>query len=141
MTQMATRMSKKYNWFNKQKKQLCRCIMLFLTFLSCFCMTRTWKCLILIFALMEDKILSLFLSLDMVPNPWNSASVGFAYIWQSKWVAKIAMTFLVPQARNFFFLAHSKLPCVVMYLYTNHFRCMLTFSFVVAGMLKQATFY
>ena len=52
---------------------------------------------------MEDKILSLFLSLDMVPNPWNSASVGFAYILQSKWVAKIAMTVLVPHARNFYF--------------------------------------
>ena len=30
----------------------------------------------------NDEILFLFLSLDMVP--WNSASRGFAYIWQSK---------------------------------------------------------
>ena len=31
----------------------------------------------------------LFLNLDMVPR--NSTPVGFAYIWQSKWVGMIAM--------------------------------------------------
>ena len=51
-----------------------------------------WKCLISRF--MEDvnnqrQILFLFLSLNLVP--WNSASEGFAYNWQSKWVGIIAI--------------------------------------------------
>ena len=37
----------------------------------------------------QRQILFVFLSLDMVP--WNSASGGFAYIWQSKWVGIIAI--------------------------------------------------
>ena len=37
----------------------------------------------------NDEILFLFLSLAMVP--WNSASGGFAYNWQSKWVGIIAI--------------------------------------------------
>ena len=37
----------------------------------------------------NDETLLLFLSLAMVP--WNSASGGFAYIWQSKWVRIIAI--------------------------------------------------
>ena len=43
------------------------------------------------FAFKEDvnEILFLVLSLDMVL--WNSASGGFAYIWQSKWVGIIAI--------------------------------------------------
>ena len=43
---------KKNNWFNKPKQQLRTCITLFWTFLSCFCTTTKWKCLILRF--MED---------------------------------------------------------------------------------------
>ena len=37
----------------------------------------------------QRQILFVFLSLDMVT--WNSASGGFAYIWQSKWVGIIAI--------------------------------------------------
>ena len=37
----------------------------------------------------QRQILFVFLSLDMVT--WNSASGGFAYIWQSKWVGIIAV--------------------------------------------------
>ena len=37
----------------------------------------------------HDEILFLFLSLNMVP--WNSASGGFAYNLQSKWVGIIAI--------------------------------------------------
>ena len=51
-----------------------------------------WKCLISRF--MEDvnnqrQISFLFLSLNLVS--WNSASEGFAYNWQSKWVGIIAI--------------------------------------------------
>ena len=64
----------------------------FCTFLSSFCTTRTWKCLISRF--MEDvnkqrRIFFFYLSLNMAP--WNSASGGFAYNWQSKWVGIIAI--------------------------------------------------
>ena len=37
----------------------------------------------------NDEILFLYLSLDMVPN--NSTPVWLAYIWQSKWVGIIAI--------------------------------------------------
>ena len=37
----------------------------------------------------NDEILFLFLSLNLIP--WNSASGGFAYNWQSKWVGIIAI--------------------------------------------------
>ena len=37
----------------------------------------------------QRQILFLFLSLNLVP--WNSASEGFAYNWQSKWVGIIAI--------------------------------------------------
>ena len=82
----------KNNWFNKQNNNFARASRFFCTFLSCFCTTTTWKCLILRF--MEDvnkqrETLFLFLSLAMVP--WNSASGGFAYIWQSKWAGIIAI--------------------------------------------------
>ena len=69
------------------QQQLRTCITLFCTFLSRFCTTTTWKCLISRF--IEDvnkqrRNLFLFPSLNMVP--WNSASGWFAYIWQSKWL-------------------------------------------------------
>ena len=78
----------KNNRFNRQNT----CITLFSTFLSHFCTTTTWKCLISHFmedVTSNDKILFLFLSLAMVP--WNSASGGFVYNWQSKWVGIIAI--------------------------------------------------
>ena len=78
----------KNNRFNRQNT----CITLFSTFLSHFCTTTTWKCLISHFmedVTSNDEILFLFLSLAMVP--WNSASGGFVYNWQSKWVGIIAI--------------------------------------------------
>ena len=84
------RQKKQLVWLAKQ--QLRTCITHFCTFLSRFCTTTMWKCLISRF--MEDvnnqrQILFLFLSLNLVP--WNSASEGFAYNWQSKWVGIIAI--------------------------------------------------
>ena len=74
----------KSNRFYKQNNSFARASHFFCTFLSRFCTTTTWKCLISCF--MENvnkqrRIIFLFLSFDMVP--WNSASGGFAYIWQS----------------------------------------------------------
>ena len=57
--------------------------MLFCIFLSCFCTTSTWKCLISRFKEDVNKQRRNFISL--------SASGGFAYIWQSKWVGIIAV--------------------------------------------------
>ena len=69
------------------KQQLCICIKLFRTFLCCFCMTTTLKCLIS--RLLENvnkhqPNFFLFLCPDMVPS--NSTPVWFTYIWQCKWV-------------------------------------------------------
>ena len=67
--------------------------MLFCTFLSCFCTTSTWKCLISRVKEDVNKQRRNFISLSELVNmiTWNSASGGFAYIWQSKWVGIIAV--------------------------------------------------
>ena len=83
----ATRTSKNNNRFNKQT-----CTTLFCTFRYRFCTTTTWKCLISLFMENINKqwpnFIS-FLSLDMLPK--NSTPVWFAYIWQSKCLAIIAI--------------------------------------------------
>ena len=43
------RVRQESNGFRLAKQQLCTCIMLFCTFVSCRCMTTTWECLFLCF--------------------------------------------------------------------------------------------
>ena len=86
---MATAMkTAKMNSLLLGKQQICTCITLFCTFLSCHCMISTWIFAIHVPALWSrwtkhKNVLFLFLNFDKVLC--NSTPKNFANIWQIKW--------------------------------------------------------
>ena len=76
--------------FNKQNNNFSRASHFFCTFLYRFCTTTSWKCLISHFMENVNRQRRNFISLSELGYPprfpWNSASGGFTYIWQSKYV-------------------------------------------------------
>ena len=69
----------------RKNNNFARALRFFVHFFSCFCTTTTLKCLLLRFMDNVNKQRRNFISLCELrhgPWPWNSASGGFAYIWQ-----------------------------------------------------------
>ena len=92
-TVTATRTAK-WKRFGQGKQQLCTCITLFCTFLSCRCTTTTWKCIISRFV--EDgntgqQLSFSFLELWHSPSELNSQKI--ANIWQTEQDGKSAIKF------------------------------------------------